>query len=167
MRAMPNMAQASLNPNDYSSSIKGGPGYQKKQFADANQHYIHHNAVLPVTDLPPNYARNAAGQRSPHSRDPYESLPTKPNQMTMQQANQLQMQQNASTPAGVISELRKSSPSGHTQNEPASFSRGRDIGGKDSLGSKVGMSQIAGEYRVPDYGSIQKVMPGSREGIGA
>ena len=57
------MAQAPLNPNDYSSPLKGGNGYAKKQFADANQHYIHHNAVLPMTDLPANYTRNAAGQR--------------------------------------------------------------------------------------------------------
>ena len=78
MRAMPNMAQATLNPNDYTSSYKGGPGFQKKQFVDANQHYIHHNAVLPVTEVPP-YARNPAGARSPNSRDPYENMPTKPN----------------------------------------------------------------------------------------
>ena len=34
MRAMPTMAQASLNPNDYTGSVKGG--YAKKQFAGAN-----------------------------------------------------------------------------------------------------------------------------------
>ena len=161
------MAQATLNPNDYTSTHKGGPGYQKKQFHQANQHYIHHNAVLPVTEMPPNYARNAAGARSPNSRDPYENMPTKPNQMTTQESNQLQMMQNASTPAGVISDLRKSSPSGHLgaapPNEPNTYSRGRDIGGKDSIGGKAGLSQIQGDYRVPEYGSIQKVVPGSRE----
>lgn len=45
MRAMPTMAQASINPNDFNS---GRGNYQKKQFATANQHYIHHNAVLPT-----------------------------------------------------------------------------------------------------------------------
>ena len=80
---MPTMAQASLNPNDKTGSMKGGAGYAKKQFADANQHYIHHNAVLPVTDMPANYTRNAAGQRAPNPKDPYESMPVKPNQMTM------------------------------------------------------------------------------------
>lgn len=160
------MAQATLNPNDYNSSHKGGPGFQKKQFVQANQHYIHHNAVLPVTEVPPPYARNPAGARSPNSRDPYENMPTKPNQMTTQESNQLQMMQNASTPAGVISDLRKSSPSGHLgapPSEPTTYSRGRDIGGKDSIGGKAGLSQIQGDYRVPEYGSIQKVVPGSRE----
>ena len=87
----------------------------------------------------------------------------------MQQASQLQMQNNASSPAGVISELRKSSPSGHLGGDAGaggSYSRGRDIGGKNSLGSKVGLSQMAGnDYRMADYG-IQKVVPGSREGLG-
>ena len=88
---MPNMAQASLNPNDYNSSNRGGPGFQKKQFATANQHYIHHNAVLPMTELPSNYSRDsAAGGRSPNFKDPYSNIPSKPNQMTMQESNQLQ-----------------------------------------------------------------------------
>ena len=86
---MPNMSQASLNPNDY-QGLKGGAGYQKKQFAESNQHYIHHNAVLPITEMPPNYARNAAGMRSPSAKDPYDSLPIKPNLMTQQTASQLQ-----------------------------------------------------------------------------
>ena len=63
--------------------------------------------------------------------------------MTTQESNQLQMMQNASTPAGVISELRKSSPSGHLgapPSEPTTYSRGRDIGGKDSIGGKAGLS---------------------------
>ena len=53
------------------------------------------------------------------------------------------MMQNASTPAGVISELRKSSPTGHLgapPSEPTTYSRGRDIGGKDSIGGKAGLS---------------------------
>ena len=44
-----------LNPNDFSGpknaegigGARSPPGFQKKQFADMNQHYIHHNAVLP------------------------------------------------------------------------------------------------------------------------
>ena len=113
MRAMPNMAQASLNPNDYSNSNKGGPGFQRKQFANTNQHYIHHNAVLPVTEMQAGYGRNAASQRSLNVKDPYANLAIKPNQMSPQAANQLQKQNNASTPAGVISDLRKASPPNH------------------------------------------------------
>ena len=66
--------------------------------------------------------------------------------------------------------MRKSSPSGHLAGDAGAggpYSRGRDIGGKDSIGSKVGLSQMAGgnDYRMADYG-IQKVVPGSREGLG-
>ena len=59
----------------------------------------------------------------------------------------------ASTPAGVISELRMSSPSGQKgADEPQTYSRGRDIGGNNSLG-RVGLSQMTGDYHVPEYGN--------------
>ena len=34
MRAMPTNMQAPLNPNDLVGGVKGGLGYQKKQFAE-------------------------------------------------------------------------------------------------------------------------------------
>ena len=64
--------------------------------------------------------RNAAGSYT----DPYGNIPIKPNQMSMENANQLQKHVQASSPAGVISELRKSSPSGHDNNDR---SRGREL----------------------------------------
>lgn len=88
MRQMPTKAQATLNPNDYTSSMKGGPGFQKKQFVEMNQHIFHHNAVLPTAGVQESSnTRNVA----PHSfKDPYANIPIKPNQMSIESANQLQ-----------------------------------------------------------------------------
>ena len=57
MRQIPTALQSSLNPNDY-NNVKAN--YAKKQFAEQNQHYIHHNAVLPP---------NMAGDGSPQRRE--------------------------------------------------------------------------------------------------
>ena len=45
---MPTATTAPLNPNDW-NGLKGGQGFQKKQFQDNNQHIFHHNAVLPYS----------------------------------------------------------------------------------------------------------------------
>ena len=42
---MPTINQMSLNPNDRLMQGKGA--YAKKQYSNVNQHYIHHNAVIP------------------------------------------------------------------------------------------------------------------------
>ena len=92
----------------------------------------------------------------------------KPNQMSVKDANQLQKSNNASTPAGVISELRKSSPSGHKGSDERS-GRNRELAQNNSL-TRIGQESagragnaIMNDYRVPDYGSIQKVVPKSRD----
>ena len=112
-------------------------------------------------------------------RDPYSNIAMKPNQMSIDQAHQLQKSVNTSTPAGKISELRKSSPSGHQGiddprggNSSTVGSRGRELAPNGSLG-RVGAELSAN--RAPnaglmglgtggqEYGSIQKVMPKSRD----
>ena len=52
-----------------------------------NQHYIHHNAVLPP-DGPPGVSRTRnpnEGKAMPHDmkQDPYANLPMKPNQVIL------------------------------------------------------------------------------------
>lgn len=85
MRAMPTMAQASINPNDFSGGGRGA--FQKKQFQTANQHYIHHNAVLPTAGMP---LEQQAKIGSPVYKDPYASIAAKPNQISLENSNQLQ-----------------------------------------------------------------------------
>ena len=89
MRAMPTQVQSSLNPNDFSQA--GSPGFKKKQFENVNQHYIHHNAVLPTAGM--NEITEAQRQGPPpqhFQKDPYANMPVKPNQMTLHNSNQLQ-----------------------------------------------------------------------------
>ena len=129
-----------------------------------NQHYIHHNAVLPGAGVldPSGKTRNAGGDGSgtPLYKDPYANISMKPNQMSVESAYQLQKQVLNSTPAGVISDLRKSSPSGHKVSDERTLRN--DRGGASSVG-RAG-NQILNDYRMPaEYGSIQKVMPGSRD----
>ena len=80
---MPTAAQATLNPNDYTSSIKGGAGFKKKQFTDVNQHIFHHNAVLPgALQAEKSGARipgSPANPSSPFYKDPYANIAMKPN----------------------------------------------------------------------------------------
>jgi len=52
-------------------------------------------------------------QNSPYQKDPYANIAIKPNSIDY---SQLQKQAPAGTPAGMISELRKSSPTGHNNN---------------------------------------------------
>ena len=170
---MPTAAQATLNPNDYTSSMKGGPGFQKKQFTDVNQHIFHHNAVLPGNvQAEKSGARASAGPpnpSSPYYKDPYANIAMKPTQMSKDNSNQLQKNVSASTPAGVISELRKSSPGGHRNNPDERSGRSRELAANNSL-TRIGQESAGRaanammyDYRVPDYGSIQKVMPKSRD----
>ena len=140
-----------------------------------NQHYFHHNAVLPgqldaeAKGYSESKTRNP-GAASPYTaKDPYSNIPIKPNQMSMENANQLQKHVTASTPAGVISELRKSSPSGHGEERS---NRGRELAQNNSL-TRVGQDSagraanaMMADYRTGggEYGSsIQKVMPKSRD----
>lgn len=83
---MPTANQAVLNPNDLQGGLKGGAGYQKKQYSEVNQHYIHHNAVLPADTQPPR-ARPMAKEYV----DPYANISTKPNSLSPEVNNQLQM----------------------------------------------------------------------------
>ena len=86
---MPTMAQASLNPNDFNTA--GSPGFKKKQFENVNQHYIHHNAVLPTAGMDEMLAaRNGQQSNQPFQKDPYANMPVKPNQMSLHNSNQLQ-----------------------------------------------------------------------------
>ena len=83
---MPTVNQSTLNPNDRSASGKGQ--YAKKQYSDVNQHYYHHNAVLPVISPTPEL-KDRSQMKSP-VKDPYQLIPEKPNQMSLFQAGQLQ-----------------------------------------------------------------------------
>lgn len=80
---MPTMNQASVNPNDY-QGLKGGAGYQKKQFGEMNQHYFSHNAVLPgqIDASGQSDSKTRNGGASPYVKDPYSNIPMKPNQMS-------------------------------------------------------------------------------------
>ena len=105
---MPTNLQAALNPNDLVGGVKGGLGFQKKQFAENNQHIFHHNAVLGQA-----YASSeATGNRNQSSgrADPMGAIPLKPNAMNYESASQLQKKLSASPPAGGASEFRKASP---------------------------------------------------------
>lgn len=80
----------------------------------------------------------------------------KPNQMSMENSSQLQKHVHASTPAGVISELRKSSPTGHDNHDR---SRGRELAQNNSL-TRVGQDSAAraanammADFKPGDYGS--------------
>ena len=90
MRAMPTANQATLNPNDLQGNLKGGAGYQKKQYAEVNQHYMHHNAVLPPEQSP---AR--ARPMAKEFKDPYANISIKPNSLKPHENNQLQMRVDA------------------------------------------------------------------------
>ena len=153
---MPTSVQASINPNDFASGGKGA-GFQKKQFSTMNQHYISHNAVLPGPNVPEERTRNQGGA-SPMYKDPYRNIPMKPNQMTYENSSQLQNSIGQSTPAGVISELRKSSPTGHVGTDQL-YSYSRDPNGSVGRAGNAIMSN----YNAPDYGSVKKVMPLSRD----
>ena len=119
-----------------------------------NQHYIHHNAVLPPDSYGAPRSRNPNEEKSsPYmNKDPYANIAMKPNQVSM--AMQNDPLQKQPTPAGVLTDLRKSSPTGHNASA-------RAIGGNDSLGRGVAnqlMNSI--DYgNKPDYASIQKVVP--------
>ncbi len=88
--------------------------------------------------------------------------------MSRDQSHQLQKNNSASTPAGVISELRKSSPAGHKNPEERS-GRNRELAANNSL-TRIGQESAGRaanammyDYRSPEYGSIQKVVPRSRD----
>ena len=143
-----------INPNDLGASYghhgseagRNSPGMAaKKQFAEMNQHYIHHNPVLPP-DVSRPMMRNAPHQ----SKDPYANMPMKPNQISM--GNDIsQLHKQGGTPAGTS--LRTSSPTGHRNS--------RDIGSNQSPGRAMANVMMSGEYK-PDFGQIQKVMPNNQ-----
>ena len=83
---MPTTEQVSLNPND--RALSGKHGYAKRQYQEVNQHYMHHNAVLPELSSTP----DLEGRNNPASpvKDIYEKLPEKPNKMGAENAGQLQ-----------------------------------------------------------------------------
>ena len=70
----------------------------------------------------------------------------------------------ASKPAGSMSELRKSSPTGHQGmvKVPSRSGRDSDMRG-GSLNRAANNSMNMNDYRMPEYGQIKKVTP-SRDG---
>ena len=155
-----------ITPSDFAGSNgspqtngERSPGLAaKKQFAEMNQHYIHHNAVLPP-DAPGQRTRNINDDRAPYTRkDPYANMPMKPNQISMGMEIENSQLQKQPSPAGILTHLRKSSPTGHNSVDERSQRAPRDIGGNQSPGRVVANVMMSGEYK-PDFGQIQKVMP--------
>lgn len=164
MRAMPTPSQASLNPNDYMSQGRGN-GFQKRQFQDMNQHYIHHNAVLPELSKLEGSQRHRSSQRSlAAAGSPLresEGLPIKPNQMSSENSYALQSKIEQSAAAGVITELRRSSPSAQRMMGEQEVPYRGPI---NDMGSQMGNNRTGNaDIQKPAFTPIQKVKPKSRE----